>query len=260
MDLNLKGKVAVVTGGSKGIGYAIAEQFLKEGASVVFAARNEQTLKEAEEKLIKLGNVLGLAADVTKEEEVYGLADAAFKHFGRLDIWINNVGATGGKAGEDYTEEEIDYVMNVCFKSAVYGCQAAHRYMKDQGGSIVNISSLAARCPSAGRSTLYGPMKAAVVNLTQTMAGEYCAQGIRVNCVMPGFTLTPLVKNHISEEELEYNRKGTLLHRLAEPEEIAKPVVFLASDAAGYMTGTTIEVSGGRSVTLNPTYAWENKG
>ena len=174
-----------------------------------------------------------------------------------MDVWINNVGATGNKAGEDYTEAEIDFVTGVCFKSAVYGCQAAHRYMKEQGGSIVNISSLAARCPSAGRSTLYGPMKAAVVNLTQTMAGEYCAEGIRVNCVMPGFTLTPLVKAHISETELEYNRKGTLLHRLAEPEDIAKPVVFLASDAAGYMTGTTIEVSGGRSVTLNPAYAWE---
>lgn len=257
MDLHLKEKAVVVTGASKGIGYAIAEQFLKEGAKVTIVARNAKELEQAEKALAGLGEVYVCSADVSREEEVYRVADETYEHFGTLDVWINNVGATGKKAGEDYTSEEIDFVTGVCFKSAVYGCQAAHRYMKEHGGSIVNISSLAARCPSAGRSTLYGPMKAAVVNLTQTMAGEYCAEGIRVNCVMPGFTLTPLVKANISEAELEYNRKGTLLHRLAEPEDIAKPVVFLASDAASYMTGTTIEVSGGRSVTLNPAYAWD---
>lgn len=257
MDLHLNGKAVVVTGGSKGIGYAVAKQFLEEGAKVTIVARNAEELKQAKAELEKFGPVFACQADASKEADVYRIAKEAYDHFARLDVWINNVGATGNKAGEDYTEAEIDFVTDVCFKSAVYGCQAAHRYMKEQGGSIVNISSLAARCPSAGRSTLYGPMKAAVVNLTQTMAGEYCAEGIRVNCVMPGFTLTPLVKAHISEAELEYNRKGTLLHRLAEPEDIAKPVVFLASDAASYMTGTTIEVSGGRSVTLNPAYAWE---
>lgn len=257
MDLHLKGKTAVVTGASKGIGYAVAKQFLQEGARVAIIARNETELKLAAEELKEFGEVYACAGDASKAEDIDTFAEQVYRHFGRMDVWVNNVGATGKKAGDDYTEEEIDFVVNVCFKSAVYGCQAAHRYMKENGGSIVNISSLAARCPSAGRSTLYGPMKAAVVNLTQTMAGEYCAENIRVNCVMPGFTLTPLVKAHISKEELEYNRQGILLHRLAEPEDIAKPVVFLASDAAGYMTGTTIEVSGGRSVTLNPSYAWE---
>lgn len=257
MDLGLRDKVAVVTGGSKGIGYAIAKQFLEEGALVAVTARNKAELEAAAAELSTLGTVFASPADMSKPQEVYRFAEEVHTRFGRLDIWINNVGASGPKAGEEYTEDEIDFVTDICFKSAVCGCQAAYRYMKGNGGSIVNISSLAARCPSAGRSTLYGPMKAAVVNLTQTMAGEYCADGIRVNCVMPGFTLTPLVKANISQAELDYNKNGTLLRRLAEPGEIAKPVVFLASEAASYMTGTTIEVSGGRSVTLNPGFAWE---
>jgi len=132
--------------------------------------------------------------------------------------------------------------------------------MKEKGGAIVNVSSLAARCPSAGRSTLYGPLKSAINNLTNTFAGEYCAHNVRVTCVMPGFTATPLAKANISQEELDRNAGATLLRRMADPEEIARPIVFLASDWASYMTATTIEVSGGRSMTLNPTYAYDKLG
>ena len=146
----------------------------------------------------------------------------------------------------------------VCFKSVVYGCQAAFRYMKKQhSGAIVNVSSLAARCPSAGRSTLYGPLKSAINNLTNTFAGEYCPHNVRVTCIMPGFTLTPAVKQTISPEELSMNPQATLLRRAAMPEEIARPIVFLASSAASYMTAATIEVSGGRSMTLNPSFAYD---
>ncbi|MCI2106553.1 MAG: SDR family oxidoreductase [Intestinimonas sp.] len=260
MELGLLNKVAVVMGASKGIGYAIAEEFLKEGCKVAITARRESELIQASGELSKLGEVYYKALDATRENPVYDFAKDVSERFGAIHCWVNNVGATGKKAGEEYSQPELDFVVDTCFKSAVYGCQAAFRYMKRQGGgTIVNISSLAARCPSAGRSTLYGPMKAAVVNLTNTMAGEYCAYGIRVLCVMPGFTQTPLVRSNISQEELEYNCKGTLLRRLAEPEEIAKPVVFLASEAASYITATTLEVSGGRSVTLNPSYSYDKK-
>lgn len=260
MNLNMQDKVAVITGGSKGIGYEIAKVFLQEGAKVAIVARSKKELEKAEKSLSNIGIVYTCVADASKEGELSQSAKRIYQEYGRIDFWINNVGAVGTKNGETYTEEEIDFVVNTCFKSAVYGCQVAYSYMKHQGGSIINISSLAARCPSAGRSTLYGPMKAAIVNLTQTMAGEYCADNIRVNCVMPGFTLTPLVKSKISEKELKRNAEGTLLRRLADSKEIAKPVVFLASDACSYMTGTTIEVSGGRSVTLNPGYAWGEEG
>ncbi|HCP14295.1 MAG TPA: NAD(P)-dependent oxidoreductase [Peptococcaceae bacterium] len=257
MNLGLNGKVAVVTGGSKGIGFAAAKAFLDEGCKVAICSRHEDELKAASEALSPYGEVYYEAIDVTCGEDVYTFAGHIYEKFGRIDCWVNNVGATGFKKGEEYDDEEIDFMTGVCFKSVVFGCQAAFRYMKDTGGAIVNVSSLAARCASAGRSTLYGPLKSAINNLTNTFAGEYCANQVRVTCVMPGFTVTPLVKANIRQAELDRNAHATLLRRMADPEEIAKPIVFLASDAASYMTATTIEVSGGRSMTLNPTFAYE---
>lgn len=259
MDLGLKGKTAVVLGGSKGIGYAIVKAFLKEGARVAFCARKEAELKKAAEEFSALGEVYWEVVDVSQEKQVYDFAAHVAEKFGTIDAWVNNVGITVFKEGDEFTDADIELITGVTFKSAVFGGQAAFRYMKDHGGAIVNISSLAARCPTAGRSTLYGPMKAAIVNLTQTLAGEYAAYGVRVCCVMPGFTATPAVKATIPPEELAYNAAGTLLNRVAEPSEIAAPVVFLCGKGASYMTGTTIEVSGGRSVTLNPTYSWDEK-
>ncbi len=257
MDLGLSGKSVVVTGGSKGIGFATAEAFLREGAKVAICSRHEDELKEAAAQLAQLGEVYYEALDVSSAEETYAFAQHVNEKFGSVDVWVNNVGSTGFKKGEEYDDEEIDFMTGVCFKSVIYGCQAAFRYMKEHGGAIVNVSSLAARCSSAGRSTLYGPLKSAINNLTNTFAGEYCAHNVRVTCVMPGFTVTPLTKSKISQEELDRNAAATLLHRMADPSEIARPIVFLASDAASYMTATTIEVSGGRSMTLNPTYAYD---
>ena len=195
---------------------------------------------------------------MSDSEKVYKFAENVYKKFGSIDCWVNNVGSVGYKKGEEYDDEEIDFMTGVCFKSVIFGSQAAYRYMKkNKSGVIVNVSSLAARCSSAGRSTLYGPLKSAINNLTNTFAGEYCADGVRVVCIMPGFTITPLTKSKISQEELDKNANATLLRRMAEPEEIARPIVFLASKAASYMTATTIEVAGGRSMTLNPTFAYD---
>ena len=138
------------------------------------------------------------------------------------------------------------------------GSQAAIPYLEKQGGVIINVSSLAARCATSGRATLYGPMKAAVVNYTNTLAGEVAAKGIRVLCIMPGFTLTPLVAQTIAPEELNKQVKSCLLRRPAQPEEIAGPIVFLASQQAAYMDAATIEVSGGRNMTLNPDYSYND--
>ena len=255
MELGLKEHVAVVTGASKGIGFAIAKEFLMAGCKVAVCARKAQEIEEAAKKLSQYGAVYFESVDASKEEEVYRFAENVYRHFGRMDAWVNNVGATVVKNGWEFTGEDVDKIVGVSFKSTLFGSQAAFRYLKENGGAIVNISSLAARCPTAGRSTLYGPMKAAVNNLTQTLAGEYAAWNVRVNCVMPGFTATPAVRATIPEAELKYNAEGTLLQRVAEPEEIARPVVFLASPAASYMTAESIEVSGGRSRTLNPMYS-----
>ena len=259
MELGLNGKVAVVTGASKGIGYAVAREFLEAGAKVAICARNMETLAQAAAELSRYGEVFARPVNASDDGEVYAFADAVVERFGRIDAWVNNVGATVFKQGMEFTMADVDKIVSLTFKPTLFGAQAAFRHMKAEGGAIVNISSLAARCPTAGRSTLYGPMKAAVNNLTQTLAGEYAAWNVRVNCVMPGFTVTPAVKRNIAQSELDYNARGTLLQRLAEPSEIARPVVFLASPAASYMTAETIEVSGGRSRTLNPTYSTQLK-
>ncbi len=256
MDLHLVKKV-VVTGGSKGIGYAIAKEFLKEGASVTITGRNEADLEKAVSELRELGTVYGIAADGTNEQEVYQIAESVAGEEKRIDVWVNNIGTNKARKSELYTEEEIDYLVAACFKSAVFGSQAAYLYMKEHGGSIINIASLAARCATAGRSTIYASMKSAIIGLTNTLAGEYAAYGIRVNAVLPGYTRTPLVENSFSETELQKLLRNNLLSRMAEPEEIAKPVVFLASDAASYITAASLEVSGGHNKVLNPEYSYE---
>lgn len=259
MELGLKGKVAVVTGGSKGIGFATAKTFLEEGAKVAICSRNPQQLQEAVQTLSQWGDVIGLEADAGNDQSIYAFAEQVYQHFGRIDCWVNNVGASADRDGEEYSSQQVDWFVDVCFKSAVFGCQAAFRYMKEHGGSIVNIGSLAARCGTVGRSTLYGPLKAAVVHLATTYAGEYAAYGIRVNAVLPGFTMTPAVRRNISPEELRKNEERTLLHRVAVPEEIAASIVFLCSQKASYITATSLEISGGNSVVLNPSYSYEQK-
>lgn len=283
MDLGLKGKTAVVTGGSKGIGYAVAKTFLEEGANVFICARNAEEVDAAVRSLSRAtapsgtavsdgmampaatsahtvyGAVYGTAADMTVEEDVYRAAKEAYDRFGSLDCWINNVGASFPKEGEEYREQDIEKITKVCFFSTIYGTQAAFRYMKKTGGSIINISSLAARCGTVGASTLYGPLKSAVIKLAVSFAGEYAAYGVRVNSVLPGFTATPAVAANIKPDYLKRNTDDTLLRRVAVPEEIAAPVVFLCSSRASYITGTSLEVSGGRSIVLNPEYSYVKK-
>lgn len=254
MDLGLRDKVAVVTGGTEGIGFAAARQFLAEGAYVAVCGRRQAVLDQA---LAQLGpRAFGQTCDMTQEDAVYAFAKAVYDHFGRLDVWVNNVGATIARHDDWYTGEEIDRTYAVNFKSVVMGSQAAIAYLEKQGGVIVNVASLAARCATSGRATLYGPLKSAVVGFTNTFAGEVAAKGVRVTAVLPGFTVTPLVKATIRPEDLVKQGQTCLLHRPAAPEEIAGPIVFLASPQASYMTSTAIEVSGGRSVTLNPGYSY----
>ncbi|MBQ3965526.1 MAG: SDR family oxidoreductase [Treponema sp.] len=257
MDLGLKGKVVVVTGGSAGIGFATAKAFLAEGARLAICARHQDGVEEAVRSLGS--DVFGLAVDMTQEAQVYEFARAVAAHFGKIDVWVNNVGASIPRKGQWYSGQEIDRSYEVCFKSVVMGSQAAIPYLKETKGVIVNVASLAARCATSGRASLYGPLKSAVVNYTNTFAGEVAAYGVRVVCVMPGFTLTPLVAAGIAPADLERNVHETLLRRAAMPEEIAAPIVFLASGKASYMTSTTVEVSGGRSTVLNPGFSYEKQ-
>ena len=261
MDLDFKGKTAVVTGGSKGIGFAIAREFLLEGANVFLCARNQNELeaavKELSEEVNGSGKIKGLVLDGTKEGDMETLAQQAAALTGRIDAWVNNIGTNKKREGEFYTEAELDYLISANYKSCVFGTQAAVKYMKKGGGSIVNISSLAAHAATAIRSNIYASMKAAVIAYTQTTASEYAPYKIRVNAVLPGYTKTPLVLAGFPEAVLDELLKNNILNRMAEPVEIAKPVVFLSSPAASYITGTELEVTGGHIKVLNARESWE---
>ena len=261
MELGLKGKGVVITGGTRGIGRAAAEAFLKEGASVVIGARSMEELKETSETLGQYGRIIPFQFDALDSESFYALADFAYSSLGSVDVWVNNVGASHPKsAGDEYTADDVRWTESMCFESALFGSQAAARYMKGKGSAIINISSLAARVGTAGRSTIYGPLKAAVRLLSSNQAAEYAAYGIRVNCVMPGFTMTETVQRSVSDSDKALVEERTLIRRMAKPEEIAWPIVFLSSDKASYITGTALEVSGGRDVVLNPMYSYEKAG
>lgn len=260
LELNLTGKCAVVTGASKGIGLATARAFLREGARVAICARDRAELETAAAKLRALGDVFALPVDATDQDAVEAFAQAVTERWGGIDCWVNNVGASVARAGETYTPAEVAATVAVCFNSAVFGCQSACRRMTAAGGAIVNVGSLAARCGTAGRSTLYGPLKAAVVQLSAMFAAEYAAYGVRVNAVLPGFTLTPAVRRTIPAPELARRAEGTLLRRPAQPEEIADPIVFLCSGRASYITATSLEISGGSGAVLNPSYSYERRG
>ncbi len=261
MELGLEGKSVVITGGTRGIGLASASAFLEEGASVVIAARKDDELAATKERLSGKGRVLTFRFDALDYRSFYDLADYAASALGTIDVWVNNVGASHPKSsGDEYTEDDLRWTEAMCFESAVHGAQAAFRYMKDHGGAIVNISSLAARVGTAGRSTIYGPLKAAVRLLSANQAAEYAAYGIRVNCVMPGFTMTETVQRSVSDSDKALVEERTLIRRMARPEEIAYPIVFLSSDKASYITGAALEVSGGRDIVLNPMYSYEKSG
>ena len=264
MNLELEGKTAVVTGGSKGIGYAVAQEFLKEGANVFICARNAHELEDAVKRLSEntaggKGSIHGLVADGTHAGDMEELAKKAASLTGSIDAWVNNIGTNKKRAGVFYTEEELNYLISANYKSCVFGTQAAVVYMKEKGGSIVNISSLAAHAATAIRSNIYASMKAAVIAYTQTTASEYAPFNIRINAVLPGYTKTPLTEKSFSKEAIDELLKNNILNRMALPEEIAKPVVFLSSPAASYITASEIEVTGGHIKVLNARDSWSNE-
>lgn len=253
------GRVAVITGSSKGIGKAIALEFASKGYNVVLNARDERELSEALNDMRKSleGNkerVTYLAGDISQENVCTSLIDHTIKTFGRIDVLVNNAGIGGAqKQINELTTAEWDYVIDVNLKGAFLCTREALKRMTydsktnstRSGYSIINISSVHESIPQP-QSAPYSASKGGMEMLTKTVALEVADKGIRVNGIAPGAIATDMNRDILEDEQKKKAEEMRIpMHRIGGPEEIAKIAFFLASDDASYMTGTTVYVDGG---------------
>jgi 3-oxoacyl-[acyl-carrier protein] reductase len=241
----LEGKVAIVTGGARGIGLAIVNLLAEVGASVVVSDLNPEATQREAERLSKSGHkALAVVANVALSDDVKRMVDTAVSQWGRVDILVNNAGITRDGLLLRMKEDDWDAVMAVNLKGVYHCIKAVLPLMtKQRGGRIINISSIAGVMGNAGQ-TNYAASKAAVIGITKTVAREYATRGITVNAVAPGFIDTAMTAG-LSSTVRESLLKEIPLNRLGQPEDVAHAVAFLASDEASYITGQVIHVNGG---------------
>lgn len=243
----LPGKVAIVTGSGRGLGRAVAEGLAAAGASVVTCARSVDEAQAVAAAICEAGGrAVGVPADVTERRSRAELVERAVKEFGRLDVLVNNAGIEIVRAADECGEEEWQRTLDTNLVGCFHCSQLAAARMREQGrgGSIINLSSMASVVAMPGLAA-YGASKAAVNQLTRALAAEWAASGIRVNAIAPGFMDNRMRDGGMTP--LERVRAVTPLGRRGRPEELVGPVVFLASDAASYVTGTILFVDGGRT-------------
>ena len=240
------GKVAIVTGAAQGIGLSIAQRLSEEGAAVVVSDMDGTRCEEAAAGLP--GKAIGVACDVTSPEQVEALVARAREELGSLDIMVNNAGITRDATMKKMSVEDFDAVISVHLKGTWLGTKSASLAMREQGngGSIVNISSISGKVGNPGQ-TNYSAAKAGIVGLSKAAAKEVAHAGVRVNSVQPGLIKTAMTAA-MKPEIFAQREKEIPLQRAGEPDEIAKVVLFLASDLASYVTGIVVEVGGGRHI------------
>jgi 3-oxoacyl-[acyl-carrier protein] reductase len=244
----LKGKVAIVTGGSRDIGRAISIKLAKEGAKVVVNYLSSE--KGANETVAEIkssgGDAIAVKADVSKLKDINHLKERAIEVFGKsIDILVNNAGGLFERRTlQEFDEEFYDLVMGVNFKSAVFVTQAFEPYM-EKGSAIVNISSQAARDGGGGGSTLYASSKGAVTTFTRSMAKELGPKGIRVNAICPGLIGTKFHDDFTKDEIRAKVAAGTPLRREGSAGEVADLVAYLASNESSFINGNNIDINGG---------------
>jgi 3-oxoacyl-[acyl-carrier protein] reductase len=241
----LDGKSAVVTGGAQGIGFAIAELLTAEGANVVLGDLNGDAAAEAAGRLG--GKSVGVACNVTDETGMEALVQQCVETFGAIDVMVNNAGITRDATMRKMTLEDFRAVLDVHLVGAWLGTRFASYVMREQGtGSIINISSLSGKVGNPGQ-TNYSAAKAGIIGLTKAAAKEMGHLGVRVNAIQPGLIRTPMTEA-MPEKAWDSKLAEIPMGRAGEPEEVAKVALFLASDLASYLTGTVIEVTGGRGM------------
>jgi 3-oxoacyl-[acyl-carrier protein] reductase len=241
----LDGKTAVVTGGAQGIGFAIAQCYITEGARVVIGDLDLAATEAAVEKLGGHGVARAVRCDVTDAEEVDALLKTAVAEFGSLDVMVNNAGITRDATMRTMTEEQFDQVINVHLKGTWNGTRMAAAIMREnKSGAIVNISSISGKVGLAGQ-TNYSAAKAGIVGLTKAAAKEVAHHGVRINAIQPGLirsAMTEAMPQRIWDAKLAEVPMG----RAGEPDEVASVALFLASSLSSYVTGIVLEVTGGR--------------
>ncbi len=242
---SLENKVALVIGGTSGIGKAIARGFLEAGAQVIVAGRNHDKLQAALADLAPAGDVSGYTADVSQHAGVCGLVGLTLANKGRIDVLVNSQGITLLKPSQEFTPADWDTIIDTDLKSVFFACAEVGRHMLGRGsGAIVNIASLASHRGWPG-SALYAIAKAGVLSLTQTLAAEWAAQGVRVNAISPGFFMTDLNRDKMSAQRKALALSRTPAGRFGEVDELVGAAVYLASPAAAFVTGATLAVDGG---------------
>jgi len=249
---DLSGKTAIVSGGGSGIGRQMAEALAELGANLVLCARKVERCEQAAAELAELGiEAIGVRCDVRDPRQVQSVVEETVARFGRVDILLNNAGATWGAPAEDVPLEGWQKVVDVNLNGTFYFSQAVGRHMieRGEGGVIVSTASVAGlRAGMEGIGTSgYHATKAAVIMLTRSLAGEWAKHKIRVNAIAPGWFPSDMSKWVL--ENLGDEMRGTIpMHRFGGPDELKGVIAFLASDASSYVTGQTIAVDGGQTI------------
>jgi NAD(P)-dependent dehydrogenase (short-subunit alcohol dehydrogenase family) len=254
---DLTGKTALITGGSRGLGLQLAEALGEQGAKLVISSRKQHELDEAIEHLKQRGiNAIAIAADLGQEQAPQVLAAASLKHLGHVDILINNAGATWGAPAEDHPLEAWDKVMNLNIRSIFQLSQIIGKQsmIPRHYGRIVNIASIAGlggNGASSMQTIAYNTSKAAVINFTRTLAGEWGQYGITVNAIAPGFFPSKMTKGLLEKLGAEEMAQRAPLRRLGDDEDLKGAVLLFSSNAGKHITGQTLAVDGGVSAVLS---------
>ena len=256
MDVNLKNKVAVVTGGTAGIGHATAELFAREGAQVALCSSKQSNVDSAVKDLADKGlKVYGEAIDVSSRQGIFAFADRVEKEFGGIDVWVSNAGIMIEKKIIDTSEDLWRRTMDVNIMSVYYGgLIAADKIRKRGGGVLINAASFTSLMPSVGNGA-YSASKAAIANMTRTLAAELAPFKIRVVGFIPGVVKTPMTAPWIERKGMALASQHAM-NRIGGADEIANVLLFLASDYASLITGTCVEITGGKFCVQNPSDAW----
>jgi NAD(P)-dependent dehydrogenase (short-subunit alcohol dehydrogenase family) len=244
--MRLSGKVAIITGGGSGIGKAIAQAFVREGAKVVIAGRDTKKLDRAAAEIGP--DCLAVSADVSNADSVEKLVSATVERFKQINVLVNNAAVLLPGTAESISEEDFDQTFNINVRGLWLLSRAVLPHMRATGGgSIINIGSVLSLLGARNR-VAYSASKGAVMAMTKAMALDHAAENIRVNCIAPGIVATEMVEKFNTDEAARRQREAMHpMGRFGQPEEVASAAVFLASDESGWTTGSVITVDGGYS-------------